>query len=303
MSKHVVWTQWDDLEVPEGITRLSPANRPLDTSDLSDITFYVPSYMGGRTALEFSKKMSSLQILQMPNAGYEDALEFVRPGMTLCNGRGIHDASTAELAVGLTIASLRGFPFFALSQSRNEWNHQKFRSINDRKIGLIGYGSIGKNIERNLSGFDVEVIPFNRSGSDGAKKISELDQNLATLDVVILILPLNDESRKMFNKERLALLKDGALLVNVARGGIVDTDALVAELNSGRITAALDVTDPEPLPVGHPLWSARGVLIAPHVGGNTSAFEPRARRLVEAQLARLAQGKSLENVIIAGDIS
>ena len=299
MSKHVVWTQWDDLEVPEGITRLSPTNCPLDTADLSDVTFYVPAYMGGRTALEFSKKMSSLQILQMPNAGYDDAMEFVRPGITLCNGRGIHDASTAELAVGLTIASLRGFPFFALSQSKNEWNHQKFRSINDRKIGLIGYGSIGKNIERNLSGFDVEVIPFNRSGSDGAKKISELDQNLATLDVVILILPLNDESRKMFDATRLAKMKDGALLVNVARGAIVDTDALIAELKSGRITAALDVTDPEPLPSDHPLWQTRGVFIAPHVGGNTSIFESRARKLIQQQLQKLASGEPLANVIVS----
>ena len=299
MSKHVVWTQWDDLEVPEGITRLSPTNCPLDTADLSDVTFYVPAYMGGRTALEFSKKMSSLQILQMPNAGYDDAMEFVRPGITLCNGRGIHDASTAELAVGLTIASLRGFPFFALSQSKNEWNHQKFRSINDRKIGLIGYGSIGKNIERNLSGFDVEVIPFNRSGSDGAKKISELDQNLATLDVVILILPLNDESRKMFDATRLAKMKDGALLVNVARGAIVDTDALIAELKSGRITAALDVTDPEPLPSDHPLWQMRGVFIAPHVGGNTSIFESRARKLIQQQLQKLASGEPLANVIVS----
>ena len=299
MSKHVVWTQWDDLEVPEGITRLSPANCPLDTADLSDLTFYVPAYMGGRTALEFSKKMSSLQILQMPNAGYDDAMEFVRPGITLCNGRGIHDASTAELAVGLTIASLRGFPFFALSQSKNEWNHQKFRSINDRKIGLIGYGSIGKTIERNLSGFDVEVIPFNRSGSDGAKKISELDQNLATLDVVILILPLNDESRKMFDAARLAKMKDGALLVNVARGAIVDTDALIAELKSGRITAALDVTDPEPLPSDHPLWQMRGVFIAPHVGGNTSIFESRARKLIQQQLQKLASGEPLANVIVS----
>jgi phosphoglycerate dehydrogenase-like enzyme len=255
--------------------------------------------MGGRTALEFSKKMSSLQILQMPNAGYDDAMEFVRPGVTLCNGRGIHDASTAELAVGLTIASLRGFPFFALSQSKNEWNHQKFRSINDRKIGLIGYGSIGKNIERNLSGFDVEVIPFNRSGSDGAKKISELDQNLATLDVVILILPLNDESRKMFDAARLAKMKDGALLVNVARGAIVDTDALIAELKSGRITAALDVTDPEPLPSDHPLWQTPGVFIAPHVGGNTSIFESRARKLIQQQLQKLASGLPLANLIVS----
>ncbi len=301
-----IWAQWDDLVVPAGFTLRSPANTDLASASetaLSDISFYVPSYMGGRTALEFSRKMPNLKVLQMPNAGYEDAIEFTRTGMTLCNGRGIHDASTAELAVGLAIASLRGFPEFVRNQDRGQWVHSRQQSINDKKVAIIGYGSIGKTVARNLSGFDVTVVPFSRSGSDGALKIADLDSQLPTFDVVILILPLNDESRKMFNKERLALLKDGALLVNVARGGIVDTDALVAELNSGRITAALDVTDPEPLPAGHPLWSARGVMIAPHVGGNTSAFEPRARRLVEAQLARLAQGKGLENVIIAGDIS
>ena len=300
--KHVVWSQWDDLVVPSGFTLRSPATTDLATANLDEITFYIPSYMGGRAALEFSKKMPNLKVLQMPNAGYEDALEFTRPGMTLCNGRGIHDASTAELAVGLTIASLRGFPDFVRNQERGQWIHQRYQSMNDKRIAVIGYGSIGKTVVRNLSGFDVTVVPFSRSGADGAVKIEELDNHLPTFDVVILILPLNDESRKLFDKRRLALLKDGALLVNVARGGIIDTDALVAELNSGRITAALDVTDPEPLPAGHPLWSAPGVLIAPHVGGNTSAFEPRARRLVEGQLARLAAGQKLENVIIAGDI-
>jgi len=304
--KHVVWAQWDDLVLPEGFTLRSPANTDLASAsaeELSDITFYIPSYMGGRTALEHSKKMSNLKVLQMPNAGYEDAIEFTRPGMTLCNGRGIHDASTAELAVGLAIASLRGFPEFVRNQDKGQWVHSRQQSLNDKKVAIIGYGSIGKTVARNLSGFDVTVVPFSRSGSDGALKIADLDKHLPTFDVVILILPLNDESRKMFNKERLALLKDGALLVNVARGGIVDTGALVAELRSGRITAALDVTDPEPLPEGHPLWSAPGVLIAPHVGGNTSAFEPRARRLVESQLSRLAQGKGLDNVIIAGEVS
>ena len=130
--------------------------------------------------------------------------------------------------------------------------------------------------------------------------MDKFDSYLPSLDVVILILPLNDESRHLFDARRLALLKDGALLVNVARGPIVDTDALIVELNSGRITAALDVTDPEPLPAGHPLWSAKGVFIAPHVGGNSSAFEPRARRLIEAQLERLVAGKPLENIIVNG---
>jgi phosphoglycerate dehydrogenase-like enzyme len=301
MSEHVVWTQWDDLNVPSKFKRLSPATNPADTSDLSEVTFYVPTYMGGRPALELTKKMPNLKILQVPNAGYDDALEFLRPEITLCNGRGIHDDSTAELAVGLTIASLRGFATFVRDQDKGEWVNKNYDSINDRKIGIVGFGSIGSTIARMLSGFSVEIVAFTQSGRDNTIAITDLDKHLPSLDVVILILPLTKESKHLFDARRLALMKDGALLVNVARGPIVDTDALVKELNSGRITAGLDVTDPEPLPKGHPLWSAKGVLISPHVGGNSSAFERRARRLIESQLNLLAQGKPLNNVIVAGN--
>ena len=300
MTDHVVWTQWDDLNVPSKFKRLSPANTPVESADLSEITFYVPTYMGGRPALELTKKMPNLKILQMPNAGYDDALEFVRDGMMLCNGRSIHDDSTAELAVGLTIASLRGFADFVRNQDKSSWVHVRNQSINDKRVGIIGFGSIGSTIAKMLSGFSVEVIPFTQSGRDNTIAISNLDKHLPTLDVVILILPLTAESKHLFNAQRLALMKDGALLVNVARGPIADTNALVKELNSGRITAALDVTDPEPLPSDHPLWKAKGVLISPHVGGNTSAFEKRARRLIESQLQLLAEGKALNNVIVAG---
>jgi phosphoglycerate dehydrogenase-like enzyme len=298
--REVVWTQWGDITVPPGITRLSPIDTPLESADLSEITFYVPTYMGGRAALEHTKAMTNLKVLQLPNAGYDDAMEFLRTGMTLCNGRGIHDASTAELAVGMTIASLRGFPDFVRAQDRGQWEPASNRSINDRKIGIVGFGAIGQMIARNLSGFDVEVIGFSKSGRDGSILMDEFDSYLPILDVVILILPLNDESHHLFDVRRLALLKDGALLVNVARGPIIETEALITELNSGRITAALDVTDPEPLPAGHPLWSAKGVFIAPHIGGNSSAFEPRARKLIEAQLERFAAHKRLDNIIVDG---
>lgn len=301
MAEHVIWTQWDDLNVPSSFKRLSPVTTPIETSDLSKITFYVPTYMGGRPALELTKKMPNLKVLQMPNAGYDDAMEFVREGMTLCNGRSIHDDSTAELAVGLTIASLRGFPDFVRNQDKSSWVHVKNKSINDRRIGIIGFGSIGSTIAKMLSGFSVEIVPFTQSGRDNTTAITDLDKHLPTLDVVILILPLTAESKHLFNAKRLSLMKDGALLVNVARGPIVDTDALVKELNSGRITAAVDVTDPEPLPSDHPLWRAKGVLISPHVGGNTTAFEKRARKLIESQLNLLAEGKPLNNVIVAGN--
>ena len=300
MSSINVWTQWDDLSAPAGITLLSPENFPLDTSDLSQIDFYVPLYMGGAKALSYAAQMPNLKTLQMLNAGYDDALAYLRPGLTLCNARGVHDASTAELAVGLAIASRRGFPEFMREQIAGRWSHHRTSALSDSKIGIIGYGSIGKKIAKNLSGFEVSVTAFTQSGRDGSLTIDQLDAHLPELDIIILILPLSDSSRHLFNAKRLAAMKDGALLINVARGPVVETDALVKELNSGRIFAALDVTDPEPLPVGHPLWSAKNLLLLPHVGGNSDAFEPRGRALVESQLQLLAAGAPLEHVVAQG---
>ena len=239
-----VWTQWSDLSAPDGITLLSPDNFPLDSADLSQVDMYVPSYMGGAKALSYAAKMSNLKILQMLNAGYDDALAYLRPGLTLCNARGVHDASTAELAVGLAIASRRGFAEFIREQGTGTWNHRRFPSLSDSKVGIIGFGSIGKKIAQNLSGFEVSITAFTQSGRDGSLTIDQLDSHLPQLDIVILILPLSDSSRHLFNAERLSKMKDGALLINMARGPVVVTDALVAELNSKRIFAALDVTDP-----------------------------------------------------------
>jgi phosphoglycerate dehydrogenase-like enzyme len=300
MSEIKVWTQWSDLSVPPGITLLSPENFPLDSSDLSQIDFYVPTYMTGAKGLSYVAKMTNLKTLQMPNAGYDDALAHLRPGITLCNATGVHDASTAELAVGLAIASRRGFSELIKDQMNEVWNHRRFPALSDSKVGIVGFGSIGKEIARKLSAFDVEITAFTQSGRDGSLTIDQLDAHLPSLDIVILILPLSDSSRHMFDATRLSKMKNGALLVNVARGPVIVTDALVAELNSKRIFAALDVTDPEPLPAGHPLWKAPNLIVLPHVGGNSEAFEPRGRKLIESQLRLLAQGKALEHVVAQG---
>lgn len=295
-----VWTQWSDLHVPDGITLLSHDNFPLDTSDLSQIDMYVPSYMGGAKALSYAAQMPNLSILQMLNAGYDDALAYVRPGITLCNARGVHDASTAELAVGLAIASRRGFLEFSNDQRQGNWNHRRFPALSDSKVGIIGFGSIGKEVARKLSGFDVTITAFTQSGRDNTTAISELDKHLPNLDIVILILPLSDSSRHMFNAERLSKMKNGALIINVARGPIIDTEALIKELATKRIFAALDVTDPEPLPEKHPLWNAPNVIIVPHVGGNSAAFEPRGRSLIESQLRLISEGKTLNHIVAIG---
>lgn len=296
----MVWTQWDDLTAPSGFEMLNPKNAPLDSTRAKDITFYVPTYMGGRNALLPILEMPNLKYIQLPNAGYDDAIEFLRPNVTLCNARGVHDMSTAELALGLTISTLRGFPHFYRMQQKNTWDHKRMHSLAGKKVGLIGYGSIGQKFAQMMEPFEVELTAFNRSGKDGAKPISELDSQLSEFDVVVLILPANDESVKMFDEIRLKALKDGALLVNVARGAIVDTEALVRELEQKRIFAALDVTDPEPLPSEHPLWKQENAVIVPHVGGNSTAFEPRIRKLVKSQLELLAQGKELNNIVAKG---
>jgi phosphoglycerate dehydrogenase-like enzyme len=230
-------------------------------------------------------------------AGVEHVRPHVPEGVLLCNGRGIHDASTSELAMTLALASLRGVPGFVRAQDAGVWAHGTRPALADSTVLVVGYGAIGAALERRLAGFEVDVVRVARSAREGVHAYDDLPRRLPDADVVVLLVPLTDLTRGMVDAPFLARMKDGALLVNVARGAVVDTDALVAELRSGRISAALDVTDPEPLPEGHPLWTCPNLLVTPHVGGASSAMEPRAHRLVRDQLARFAAGEPLANVM------
>ena len=293
----VVWTQWPDLKLPAGVTHLPTDGIAPAAGDLDKVEFYVPRYMGGPAAIAMIPDMKGLKIIQSPNAGVDDVLKIRPEGVTLCNAAGVHDASTAELAVALSIASRRGFADFAADQAAGRWVHVRKPSLADSNVAIVGYGNIGKMIGTMLENFEVSVTAFSRSGKDGALTFDHFDRMLPTFDVIILIVPLTDQTRHLMNAQRLAAMKDGAALINVARGAVVDTEALIAELNSGRITAGLDVTDPEPLPAGHPLWSTKNVIITPHVGGDSEAFTPRGRKLVEEQLARYASGQPLLHIV------
>ena len=293
----VVWTQWPDLKIPAGVTHLPTDGIAPAAGDLDKVEFYVPRYMGGPAAIAMIPDMKGLKIIQSPNAGVDDVLKIRPEGVTLCNAAGVHDASTAELAVALSIASRRGFADFAADQTAGRWVHVRKPSLADSNVAIVGYGNIGKMIGTMLENFEVSVTAFSRSGKDGALTFDHFDRMLPTFDVIILIVPLNDQTRHLMNAQRLAAMKNGAALINVARGAVVDTEALIAELNSGRITAGLDVTDPEPLPAGHPLWSTKNVIITPHVGGDSEAFTPRGRKLVEEQLARYASGQPLLHIV------
>jgi phosphoglycerate dehydrogenase-like enzyme len=200
------------------------------------------------------------------------------------------------------LARLRGLDDFARNQTVGAWVPQRNDAIADKRVLIVGFGRIGQAIEQRLAGFECEVVRVARSArtlDDGRRvhAMAELHDLLPTVDVVILILPATPETVGLVDAGFLARMRRGALLVNVARGPVVVTDDLVAALHDGQVRAALDVTDPEPLPADHPLWSAPGVLISPHVGGNSSAFEPRARRLVAAQIRRLRAGEPLDNLL------
>ncbi len=271
-------------------------------ASIADVELYVLPYLkGAGEVLARVEEMSSLRVIQTLTAGYDNFLPYLRDGVTLCNAAGVHDASTAELAIALTLASGRHLDDFARRQPEGDWAPQLGTSLADRRVLIVGYGRIGAAIERRLAGFEVasitRVARRPRSGEVVVHAVSELPSLLPDAEVVIVIAPLTPETEGLIDAKALALLPDDALLVNVARGKLVDTDALVAETSTGRLRAALDVTEPEPLPADHPLWRIPNVLISPHVGGASTAFFPRADRLVAAQLRRFAAGEELENRI------
>ena len=275
-----------------------PTDPPLPlVSRPEDVVFYVPHYMGPADDLALMSRMPHLEVVQLLTAGFENALRHLPPGVTLCNAGGVHDASTAELAVGLTIASLRGLDTFARAMPAGAWLYGRREALADKRVLVLGAGGVGRAIRRRLEPFETEVRLVGRTARDGVHAMGDVPALLPVADVVILAVPLTDQTHHLVDTAFLSRMAEGALLVNVARGAVVDTDALVEQVASGRIRAALDVTDPEPLPPGHPLWALPGVLISPHVGGNTSAFLPRARRLVAEQLGRFVRGEPLLSVV------
>jgi phosphoglycerate dehydrogenase-like enzyme len=283
-------------ELPDNLRyeQIDPDHLP-DSAD--EVEFYVLAYRFRPDDGEALKDLPKLRVVQTMTAGVEHIRGYVPKGVLLCNGRGIHDTSTAELAVGLIVSSLRGIPEFVRAQERAEWAPERRESLADKQVLIVGYGQIGEAIEARVRPFEADVVRVARRERDGVHAIEELPDLLPQADVVVLIVPGTDQTTGLFDAAMLARMKDGALLVNVSRGSVVETDALLAELQSGRIHAALDVVDPEPLPAEHPLWRAPNLLLVPHVGGNSTAMQPRAFRLVREQLQRFAAGEQLANVM------
>lgn len=300
MTDRLVWLPFDPADLgdpPSGLRyeRVDPTEHVPD--GVADVRFYVPPYQVGPRVAEVLSRMTSLEVVQTMTAGVDNIRPHLPEGVTLCNGRGIHDASTAELALTLILASLRGVPGFVRDQDRHRWHSGWHPALADRRVLIVGYGAVGEAIERRLLPFEVEVVRVARRARDGVHAIDDLPLLLPDVDVVVLVVPLTDATRGLVDAGFLAAMKDGALLVNVARGAVVDTPALIEALDSGRLHAAIDVAEVEPLPEDHALWDAPNLLISPHVGGASSAMWPRAQRLVLEQLRRYATGEELLNVM------
>jgi phosphoglycerate dehydrogenase-like enzyme len=242
-------------------------------------------------------KLPRLRLIQLMSAGAEQVIPFVPPGVTLCNARGAHDPAVAEWIMAVILAQVRQLPRFMAAQQAATWEPARTGSLDGQRVLIVGYGSIGAATERLLTPFGVTVRRIARHARDGVSAMSDLPAALPEADIVIVLVPVTPQTTGLVDAPFLRQLPDGALLVNAARGPVVDTTALLAELRSGRLRAALDVTDPEPLPDGHPLWSAPGLLLTPHVGGAVPQAGPRAMAIVRDQLARYASGEPLRNIV------
>jgi phosphoglycerate dehydrogenase-like enzyme len=301
MTRHIIAPDWivtgyefpTDVQVTESDDLGELASEILATAE-----FVVLPYEGSSiTTEEAISRLTNVKVIQTLTAGFDNVQPFVPSDVTLCNAAGVHDDATSELAVLLTLSVLRDMPRSFKAQQDRHWETYFARSLADKTVLLIGYGNVGKAAEKRLLGFGCKVIPVAKTARDHVHAITELANLIPLADVVMLIVPNNSGTVNLVDAKFLASMKDDSVLVNVARGVVVDTEALVAELKTGRISAALDVTEPEPLPVDHPLWSLPNAIITSHNGGEGDVFWDRARTRIHSQFDLWLSGRPLECVI------
>jgi len=267
--------------------------------------------------------LRGVSIVQSLMAGTEWLTDMVEPSVTVCNAQGAHSISTAEWTLSAILAQLKYLPLYHQLQQQSDWAGRRAASaayaaihkddapqfppvlqeeLHGKRVLIVGHGDIGKYIEKLLVPFGVTITRVARSARTQPRvhPVDALDSLLPDADIVVLILPHTPATHGLIGAKQLALMPQGALLVNAARGPIVQTDALVEALNAGHIRAALDVTDPEPLPADHPLWKCPNLLITPHVAGSTPQFSPRAVQIAVDQLNRLLKGEPLIYVVQQG---
>ena len=285
--------------VPESVTVMKWTMS--DASPLDAIDIVVPPYLGGTKVLAQLASVET-RLVQSQMVGYDGVKEVLPRGHVYANASTVHETSTAELALALILASQRGIPAFVRAASEGRWVPEWHSSLADRHVLIVGYGGVGKAIEARLIPFEVNVTRVAlRARSDERGEIhgvESLDDLLPLADIVVVAVPLTERTTHLVDDSFLRHMPDNSLLVNVARGKVADTAALLAHATSGRLRVALDVTDPEPLPDGHPLFFLPNVLISPHVGGQSSSMLPRMARLLREQIVRMLADDEPLNVVL-----
>ena len=267
-------------------------------SGIEKATFFVPPYTPGLPRESVIRAMPALQFIQLLTVGYDGWRDLLPRDVVLCNAAGVHGVSTAELAVALLLASSRDLDHYLDKQREKVWRPEPQTGLTERPLLLLGAGDIGQRVAAAVRPLGASVTMVGRHVREGVRGIDELHELLPLHRALVIAVPLTDETRGLIGRAELASLPDGSIVVNVARGPILDLDALLPELMSRRLRAGLDVTDPEPLPSDHPLWDAPNLFITPHVGGGTRDWRDRAARLIADQLARMRSGSALAHVVM-----
>jgi len=284
------------VDVLEAVTAPLPG-------DPARVEVWVPPFLSGPAVVEFAARLPALRLVQLMSAGADAWVDRLPAGVALCDARGVHSSSTAEWVVAAILAYLRRFPAFARDQAAGYWSgrdHLPTDELAGKRVLIVGAGAIGAATAARLAPFEVQVTMVARAARPGVYPVADLPRLLPDADVVVLLVPLTTATRGLVDAAFLAAMPDGALLVNAARGPVVVTAALVAELASGRLAAAADVTEPEPLPADHPLWTMPNFLLTPHVAGSVRGLLGRAYELVGDQVRRYAAGQPLLNLVRDG---
>jgi phosphoglycerate dehydrogenase-like enzyme len=260
----------------------------------------VPPFLAPIDAVSVVERLPELRLVQLLTAGAEAWVGRLPAGVALSDCRGAHSGATAEWIVGALISVYRHFPQFVRAQDARRWDYHVTDTLAGKRVLIVGAGDVAEHTVRRLAPFEVATTLVGRRARQGVHGIDEVHELLGRHDACVVIVPLTDATRRLIDAEFLAAMPDGALLVNAARGPVADTDALTAELTSGRLLAALDVTEPEPLPADHPLWNAPGLFLCPHVGGSVPGRLERAYRIAADQIAAFVRGEEPPNLVRDG---
>lgn len=260
----------------------------------------VAPFLATSEAVSMTDDLPELRLVQLLTAGAEAWVGRLPEGVALADCRGAHGGATAEWIVSTLLATYRHLPRFVRAQTEADWDYHQTEELAGKRVLIVGAGDVAENTVRRLAPFEVTTTLVGRRARDGVHGIDEVRDLLPEHDACVVIVPLTDDTRGLIDAAFLAAMPDGAVIVNAARGPVADTDALTAELTSGRLRAAVDVTDPEPLPAGHPLWTAPGLLLTPHVGGSVPGAMPRAYRIAAEQIAAFARGEQPSNLVQDG---